>query len=898
MNYPNMNEDVDANVENIYSYYQNNLIPAIKSSVPLLFRRLQYDLARLFYGTITYIIHFLMPWKRDNFEWHEVPDWFQSKQDNFTQFLLRNFDTDHDGHINASELLHVRLDSLPYFQTPTYSRFRWFQYTFPLMDWKIGIFVWRSCGGLLLLVALITIIPGRMHVWAGRILRWPILFLTYLMIFSELLVYIMVRLFILTTEFVFATKKHRALRKDLMKAKSYNEWLTIAKQLDKSMGRDQWQMQIDDDSCKKYNWKFITELITDLRNARSKDDPMMALLVLRQCTRKNVGGVMNEDLFSFTNTGETKHIVKEFLQEITITTKWMTNKFRSTPPLEEFPITKVVEETIIEKSIAAAEAKKHVEETNNTEKKDDEVQNWIGSIIGPVAFVIDHLIGKGETIDATHKSIPQAQDKELKNTAGDNSKVIKNPCIDLKNTAENPLKVIETQSIGLNASYKQEREQVKTFLRRARAVYGRTALCLSGGGMMGTYHYGHVKALLEEDILPHIISGTSAGSAIAAFLCTRTDEEIKRDLHPHILVNRLGCFDKCWSDRIRNVYKNGCLFDADEWIDLVSWHTCGDLTFEEAYKKTGRILNVTLSSTTTKAPPVLVNYITAPDVTISSAVIASAAVPGFIKPVILRKKGADGIVRLQENNKDEAYWDGSIDQDIPTTALSEMFNCQFFLTAQCNPHIVPFFHNSKGSVAQPSRWSRDLRNDSWRGGFLLAALELYLKSDMRAKFVFLHELEAAVSFTSTMWTQIYGGTATIVPQVSLSDYFCLFSPATLPFLEKCFQNGSVAAYQNCAMMKLHYSVFRALEECLAILEEEDGSFIKQRRRRSQISSIELKSIKDKSRLTGAKAYSLNTSALPCGSDDSTEASSRHDDEYECGGFDGVNADYTFNKSEL
>ena len=101
-----------------------------------------------------------------------------------------------------------------------------------------------------------------------------------------------------------------------------------------------------------------------------------------------------------------------------------------------------------------------------------------------------------------------------------------------------------------------------------------------------------------------------------------------------------------------------------------------------------------------------------------------------------------------------------------------MFNCQFFLASQCNPHIVPFFHNSKGCVAQPSRWSRGMGQDSWRGGFLLAALEMYLKSDMKAKFVFLNELEAAVSFTSTMMTQQqYGGTTTIIPPVSISDYF-------------------------------------------------------------------------------------------------------------------------------
>jgi predicted acylesterase/phospholipase RssA len=64
--------------------------------------------------------------------------------------------------------------------------------------------------------------------------------------------------------------------------------------------------------------------------------------------------------------------------------------------------------------------------------------------------------------------------------------------------------------------------------------------------------------------------------------------------------------------------------------------TSGTMTFAEAYRKTGRIFCVTLSSTTRKAPPVLLNYMTAPNVTIASAVVASAAVPGFIPPVRLQ----------------------------------------------------------------------------------------------------------------------------------------------------------------------------------------------------------------------------------------------------------------------
>ena len=44
-----------------------------------------------------------------------------------------------------------------------------------------------------------------------------------------------------------------------------------------------------------------------------------------------------------------------------------------------------------------------------------------------------------------------------------------------------------------------------------RQAYGRTALMLSGGGGLGIYHIGIVKALFEADLLPRIISGSSAG---------------------------------------------------------------------------------------------------------------------------------------------------------------------------------------------------------------------------------------------------------------------------------------------------------------------------------------------------------------------------------------------------
>ena len=53
----------------------------------------------------------------------------------------------------------------------------------------------------------------------------------------------------------------------------------------------------------------------------------------------------------------------------------------------------------------------------------------------------------------------------------------------------------------------------------------------------------------------------------------------------------------------------------------------------------------------------------------------------------------------------------------------------------------------------------------------MATLEMYLKNDMKAKFRFLNDLEAAVGFTSTLMVQEFHGSTTIVPQVVLSDFF-------------------------------------------------------------------------------------------------------------------------------
>ena len=57
-----------------------------------------------------------------------------------------------------------------------------------------------------------------------------------------------------------------------------------------------------------------------------------------------------------------------------------------------------------------------------------------------------------------------------------------------------------------------------------------------------------------------------------------------------------------------------------------------DVTFLDAYQRTNRFLNVTVTAADTNEPPRMLNYLTAPHVIIWSAVAASSAFPGLFPP--------------------------------------------------------------------------------------------------------------------------------------------------------------------------------------------------------------------------------------------------------------------------
>ncbi|CAB9522298.1 Patatin-like phospholipase domain-containing protein [Seminavis robusta] len=250
------------------------------------------------------------------------------------------------------------------------------------------------------------------------------------------------------------------------------------------------------------------------------------------------------------------------------------------------------------------------------------------------------------------------------------------------------------------------------FFNEVRHAYGRSSLLLSGGAALGFYHVGVVKALMENNLMPRVIGGASAGSIVCAMVGTRTDEECIHDLFHlrgtfapghsgmiHLEFFRPLLFEESKqqkrnkqqhhkSGELFQVYHNtaGAFHDPKRtWqlympvglrqaastiydiltgdrraSDLVMHDTehfkavvkanCGNFTFQEAFDRTGRICNIIVSPKNQSDPPRLLNYLTAPHVLIWSAAVASASVPGIFEADCLLVKDPDGTERYESSD--------------------------------------------------------------------------------------------------------------------------------------------------------------------------------------------------------------------------------------------------------
>ena len=213
---------------------------------------------------------------------------------------------------------------------------------------------------------------------------------------------------------------------------------------------------------------------------------------------------------------------------------------------------------------------------------------------------------------------------------------------------------------------------------------------MGGAGSLLYFHVGVVKTLWQHGLLPGILSGSSGGAVVGSVVSTNFDKDLKEVFEPENLVHEIelesGLLGRL-SGLMRKVIKSEEVFEVIERL-------VPDLTFLEAFERTGQHLNISIAAAEKHQTSRLLNAITTPNVYIREAVMASTAVPGFFPPVTLAAKNDRG--KRQPYLPARKWVDGSVSDDLPAKRLARIYGVNHFVVSQVNPHVFPFLTNTEG----------------------------------------------------------------------------------------------------------------------------------------------------------------------------------------------------------
>jgi TAG lipase/steryl ester hydrolase/phospholipase A2/LPA acyltransferase len=362
-----------------------------------------------------------------------------------------------------------------------------------------------------------------------------------------------------------------------------------------------------------------------------------------------------------------------------------------------------------------------------------------------------------------------------------------------------------------------EDEYVLGVLLESKRNYGRAAITMSGGGTFGLIGIGVFSTLLEIDLFPKIISGSSCGSIVSAIMCSKTSGEIKS-----ILTN---LFDKTFEvfnvendndtfyTHLSRFLKFGVWFDS-KYLQQTMKEFLSNITFKEAYNKTGRILNITVSSATIHDQPTLLNYLTAPNVLIWSAVCASCSLPlVFASSTIYEKNTETGEIH-EWSNQSLKFVDGSLNSDLPISRLSEMFNVNHTIACQVNPHIAPLVKLSAdcNDVNKTSKWN--IKKLFYTFSSILS-LELSHYCELLNELGIMSNLATKIR---QLIIQSYKGDITILPELKLGEQSKTLVNPTPTFIWKCVLKGARATWPKISMIRDQYTVEFSMDKYISVLK--------------------------------------------------------------------------------
>ncbi|KAK2593068.1 triacylglycerol lipase [Conoideocrella luteorostrata] len=373
------------------------------------------------------------------------------------------------------------------------------------------------------------------------------------------------------------------------------------------------------------------------------------------------------------------------------------------------------------------------------------------------------------------------------------------------------------------------------FIHDTRQAFGRSSLVLQSGAIFGLCHLGVVKALFLRGLLPRIITGTATGALIAALVAIHTEEEL-----PGVLTGdgidvsafvknrhengdyREQTFKSRWETlmrRLRRFSKEGYFLDVTVLEDCVRANV-GDLTFEEAYNRSKRVLNITVATEGQGGVPTLLNYITAPNVLIWTAAVASNAssssLYGSRKFTILSKDVHGKIIPwAAANTTDFHHWTHAsyTDRDSPLQRIAELFNVNHFIVSQARPYLIPFLQSDMHGPSLVESRSKITQ--------LSAFMVRMVGLEVRHRLQQLDTLRLLPSSIRRFLVdeRIPAASMTLVPEVTAGDFVRLLETPTRDTLNYWISRGEKSVWPAVAALRIRCSVENELDRSYQVVRK-------------------------------------------------------------------------------
>lgn len=319
----------------------------------------------------------------------------------------------------------------------------------------------------------------------------------------------------------------------------------------------------------------------------------------------------------------------------------------------------------------------------------------------------------------------------------------------------------------------------RTFFKEIKDFYGKTCLILSGGANLGMFHSGLLSNLLENDILPTIISGASAGSLLCGLIGVKTTDELKELAKNDFTTLNFTAFKSkgrmiSLIRKLIRLVRYGYFIDKKPLMQFLKDNS-DNMTFLEAYKKTGKIINIPVSDSVHNKSRLL-NYITAPDVYIWSAALASCSLPFVYAPSkVFAKTASGGIAQWLPVSK--KFLDGSLGADVPKKALGVLFNATNFIVSQANIFMIPFI--TRGTHRRHTSGYVFLRIVNMISGVIVSEFKHRIQ-----QLTSMGIMPNKLGLWANLVVQEYTGDINIVPEVRFRDIIELFNNPSAESLQE------------------------------------------------------------------------------------------------------------------